>query len=81
LEKLLARHEQLKAKSAPILELNPGHSLIKALASKAVAGGAADALNDAAVILYGEAQILDGERPDDPADHAARIGRLLEKLL
>jgi molecular chaperone HtpG len=81
LEKLLARNEQVKAKSAPILELNPGHSLIRALAAKAVAGGAADALNDAAVILYGEAQILDGERPDDPADHAARIGRLLEKGL
>jgi molecular chaperone HtpG len=67
-------------KSAPILELNPGHSLIKALAAKA-AGGAGEALDDAAVILYGEAQILDGERPDDPADHAARIGRLLEKGL
>jgi molecular chaperone HtpG len=81
LEKLLARHEQIKGKAAPVLELNPTHSLIKALSAKAAAGGAGDALADAAVILYGEALILDGETPDDPADHAARVGRLIEKGL
>ena len=80
LEKILARHEPLKARSAPILELNPTHSLIKALAQKAVAGSG-PALEDAAVILYGEARILDGEPPEDAADHAARIGRLIEKGL
>ena len=81
LEKLLARHEQIKGKTAPVLELNPTHSLIKALSEKATAGGAGEALADAAVILYGEALILDGETPDDPADHAARVGRLIEKGL
>jgi molecular chaperone HtpG len=81
LEKLLARHEQIKGKTAPVLELNPTHSLIKALSAKATAGGATEALADAAVILYGEALILDGETPDDPADHAARVGRLIEKGL
>ncbi len=81
LEKILARHEQIKTKSAPVLELNPSHSLVKALAAKAASGGAAQAIADAAVILYGEALILDGETPDDPADHAARVGRLIEKGL
>jgi molecular chaperone HtpG len=38
-------------------------------------------LDDAAVILFGEARILDGDAPDDPADHAARVGRLMEKVL
>jgi hypothetical protein len=38
-------------------------------------------LDDAAVILYGEARILDGEPPDNPADHVARITRLIEKSL
>ena len=80
LEKILARHEPLKARSAPILELNPTHSLIRALAQKAIAGSG-PALEDAAVILYGEARILDGEPPEDAADHAARIGRLIEKGL
>jgi molecular chaperone HtpG len=81
LEKLLAKHQELKARSAPILELNPTHELIKALAAKAVSGGAAGAIEDAAVILYGEARILDGEPPDDPADHAARVGKLISERI
>jgi molecular chaperone HtpG len=79
LERILAKHQDLKARSTPVLELNPTHSLIKALAAKAVAGGAAPVLEDAAIILYGEARILDGETPEDPADHAARVGRLIER--
>jgi molecular chaperone HtpG len=81
LERILSAHDQVKAPSAPVLELNPGHPLIKGLAEKAVAGGHAEALENAAILLYGEARILDGEAPDDPADHAARIGRLLERAL
>jgi molecular chaperone HtpG len=81
LEKILSRHEQFKGKSAPVLELNPAHSLIRALAEKAVSGGAGEVLADAAIILFGEAQILDGETPDNPADHAARVGKLIEKGL
>jgi len=80
LEKILSANEKIKTKSAPILELNPSHDLIKALAAKATAGAAAD-LDDAAVILYGEARILEGEMPDDPADHARRVSKLLERGL
>jgi molecular chaperone HtpG len=81
LEKFLSAHDQLKARTAPVLELNPSHPLIKALAEKAVAGGAGEAIDDAAVLLYGEARILDGEPPEDPADFSARIGRLIERGL
>ena len=80
LEKILARAGELKKHAAPVLELNPTHGLIKALAGK-VAGGEAGVIDDAAVILYGEAKIVDGEPPDDAADHAARIARLIEKSL
>ena len=80
LEKILTRAGELKTHAAPVLELNPTHGLIKALAGK-VAGGEAGVIDDAAVILYGEAKILDGEPPDDPADHAQRIARLIEKSL
>ena len=81
LERILSSHDQVKAKAAPVLELNPSHALIRALAGKATAGGGGAAIEDAAVILYGEARILDGEPPEDPADHAARVGRLIEKAL
>src|SRR5262249_35849523 len=81
LERILKRAGQAKATAAPVLELNPGHSLIKALAKKAAAGGAGEAIADAAVILYGEACILDGEAPPESADHASRVGRLIERAL
>jgi molecular chaperone HtpG len=81
LEKILSRAGELKKHAAPVLELNPTHGLVKALAARATGGGEAAVLDDAAVILFGEAKILDGEAPDDPADHAARIARLIEKSL
>ncbi len=81
LEKILSAHDQLKARTAPVLELNPTHPLIKALATKAAAGGANEAIDDAAVLLFGEARILDGEPPEDPADFSARIARLIERGL
>ncbi len=81
LEKILSRAGELKKVSAPVLELNPQNGLIKALAAKAAASGAKEALEDAAVILYGEAKILDGEPPEDAADHARRVGRLIELAL
>jgi molecular chaperone HtpG len=80
LEKILSRAGELKTRAAPVLELNPSHGLIRALAGKATSGGG-EMLDDAAVILYGEARILDGEPPDNPADHVARITRLIEKSL
>ena len=81
LEKLLSANDQLKARTAPVLELNPGHPLIKALAEKATSGEAGEALDDAAVLLFGEARILDGEPPEDPVDFTRRIARLIERGL
>ena len=63
-----------------VLELNAGHSLIKALAAKAAAGDIA-AVTAAAPLLFGQARILDGEAPSDPAAFAASVASLLEKSL
>jgi molecular chaperone HtpG len=52
----------------------------QALAAKAPAGEA-PTIDDAAVVLFGQARILDGEAPDDAADFARRVGRLLELSL
>lgn len=81
LEKFLSANDQLKARSAPVLELNPTHPLIKALAEKATGGEAGEALDDAAVLLFGEARILDGEPPEDPVDFTRRVARLIERGL
>ncbi|MDR3492966.1 MAG: molecular chaperone HtpG [Ancalomicrobiaceae bacterium] len=79
-EKIMARHEGLGQMSKPILEINPGHAQIAAMTRRLETGDTA-ALEDAAVILLGQAKILDGEAPDDPADFARRLGRVLAAQL
>lgn len=79
-EKLVARQEGKSAIGKPVLELNAGHSLIKALAAKAAAGDTA-AVTAAAPLLFGQARILDGETPKDPAAFASAVASLIEKSL
>lgn len=81
LEKLMSRSGEKSAGLAPVLELNPRHSLIKALAAKAAAGGAAADVEASATLLFGQARILDGEVPEDPAAFATALSALIEKGL
>jgi molecular chaperone HtpG len=76
LEKLLARHNR-GAGTKPILELNMRHPLVRALGTK----GGSDEASDLALILFEQAQILDGEVPDDPAAFTTRLNRLLARGL
>ena len=79
LERLLARQNR-GAGAKPILELNMRHVLVQAVA-QAKAGGRDDDVGDLAALLLEQAQILDGEVPDDPAAFAARINRLIVRGL
>ena len=62
LEKLLAGAGRLKAAAKPVLEVNPHHSLIKALAS--LGDDDHSFKQDVAHLLLDEARILDGDRPE-----------------
>jgi molecular chaperone HtpG len=73
LERLLSQHNR-GTKSKPILEINLRHPLVVAIA-KAEAGAATT--DDLALLLLEQAQILDGELPEDPAAFAARLNRLV----
>ena len=79
LERLLARQER-GVGGKPILEINAGHALVKAAAAAAQPATAGDTVDDAvgdwAHMLLGQAYILDGEVPPDPARFAAGINRL-----
>ena len=75
LERLLARHNR-GAGIKPILELNMRHALVKALARAKAEAREAD-VGDLAALLFDEAQILDGEVPDDPAAFMARLNRFV----
>jgi molecular chaperone HtpG len=79
LERLLSRQSG-SAATRPILELNMRHPLIKAL-SQAKTGARDDDVTDLSGLLFEQAQILDGEVPDDPAAFANRLNRLVVRGL
>jgi molecular chaperone HtpG len=77
LEKLLARQKDSGVTvSAPILEINPSHPLIAALAGLVKAKGAA-AAEDAASLLLDQAFISEGEPVPDPAAFARRLSTVM----
>jgi molecular chaperone HtpG len=79
LEKLLASSGRLKTASKPILEINPRHELVVALAAL----GDADRgfKEDAAHLLFDEARLLDGDRPADAKLFSDRLARVLGRGL
>ena len=70
LERLLARQNK-GAGTKPILEINLRHPLVTA-----ISGDTPDAA-DLSFLLLEQAQILDGELPEDPAAFAGRLNRLV----
>ncbi|MBK8769921.1 MAG: molecular chaperone HtpG [Rhizobiales bacterium] len=79
LERLLSRQQDSGVSlSAPVLEVNAGHGLIKALAAVANSKGA-DAVADAAHLLLDQAQVLEGEPVADPAAFARRMAEVMRR--
>jgi molecular chaperone HtpG len=73
LERLLSRQNG-GTRTKPILEINLRHPLVASIA-KAETGSATT--DDLSLLLLEQAQILDGELPEDPAAFAARLNRLV----
>ena len=73
LERLLSQHNR-GTKAKPILEINLRHPLVAAI-TRAEAGSATT--DDLSLLLLEQAQILDGELPEDPAAFASRLNRLV----
>ena len=79
LEKILAQHGKLGQQTKPVLEVNPTHPLVAALAERYGDAAARNSIEDAAWLLHDEARIMDGELPTDAAAFAARLRRVMEK--
>ncbi|GGF77982.1 chaperone protein HtpG [Azorhizobium oxalatiphilum] len=77
LEKLLAGAGRLPTAAKPVLEINPRHPLVAALAGPAASDIAFRA--DAARLLFDQARVLDGEQPVDPAAFADRLMRVMQR--
>ena len=77
LEKILAGAGRLMSASKPILEINPRHKLVIALAGLSEAERAFK--EDAAHLLFDEARLLEGERPTNAKLFSDRLARVLER--
>jgi molecular chaperone HtpG len=73
LERLLSQQSR-GAGTKPILEINLRHPLVSAIAK---AGEEAKVTEDLSLLLLEQAQILDGELPEDPAAFTSRLNRLV----
>jgi molecular chaperone HtpG len=79
LERLLARHNRSSG-AKPILEINMRHILVKALARAKTEERETD-IADLSALLLEEAQILDGEVPEDATAFTTRLNRLIMRGL
>jgi molecular chaperone HtpG len=73
LERILSQQAR-GARTKPVLEINLRHPLVVAIAKAAADKAKVD---DLSFLLLEQAQILDGELPEDPAAFAARLNRLV----
>jgi molecular chaperone HtpG len=74
MQRLLRRAGRAGTTAPPVLEINPRHALIAALAARQAAG--ADLAQDAGMLLD-LARVQDGEAPRDPAAFARRLEQAL----
>ncbi|RRH95956.1 molecular chaperone HtpG [Mesorhizobium tamadayense] len=78
-ERLLNAAGRLDKAARPILEINPRHERVLALAKLGKEERAFK--EDAAHLLYDEARVLDGDKPADAKAFSARLARLIERGL
>ncbi len=77
LERLLSAQNAGSLKAKRILEINPSHNLIKAMASKAKDGQGFDDFEDWSLLLLDQAKILEGDELDDVAAFAKRMSKVM----
>ena len=65
--------------SKPVLEVNPSHPLVAALASHFAKGDDKTLIEDAAWLIHDEARVADGEPPADPTQFIARLTRMMTR--
>ena len=79
LERLLRQHKQLDQSVTRVLEINPTHPLITALAATVGSDGSGTAVTDAAWLLLDQARIMEGEALPDPVAFTRRLSDLMTR--
>lgn len=78
LEKILQGAGRLESAARPILEINPDHALVTAIADS---GKDEEFRKDAVLLLLDQARVLDGDKPTDPRAFSDRLARVVERAL
>ncbi len=81
LERMLKQHRQFDGAVKRVLEINPTHPLITALAATVGHDGAGERVTQAAWLLLDQARIVEGEALPDPAGFSRRMAQVMEKGL
>ena len=81
LERLLRAHKQLDSAAKRILEINPRHPVIVALARRIKADGVKPEIEEAARLLLDQARIVEGEPLADAAAFSRRMADFMAKGL
>ncbi|AEG56515.1 molecular chaperone HtpG [Sinorhizobium meliloti] len=79
LQKMLQGAGRIEGAPKPVLEINPCHQLIAALATCPSEDKAFR--EDAVKLLLDQARVLDGDRPEDPRAFAERLSRVFGRAL
>ncbi len=74
MQRLMRRSGQKMPSSAPVLELNPRHPLVRSLAARLERH---EPIDEAARTLFDLARVQDGELPRDPSAFARRVSEAL----
>jgi molecular chaperone HtpG len=77
IERMLKQHNQLDQAFKRILEINPRHPLVAALADSVGNDGAGTKVEDAAWLLLDQARIIEGEKVPDPAEFSRRLNSVM----
>jgi molecular chaperone HtpG len=81
LERLLRQHRQLDSVGKRILEINPRHALVTAMAEALRAPGGNDKVADAARLLVDQSRLVAGDPLPDPVGFSRRLEAALQRGL
>lgn len=81
LERILREHGQLKGPARRILEFDPRHPLIRAMAAMAEDATRAEEFAELARLLLDQARVVDGEPLPDPGAFSRRLSRFLARAV
>jgi molecular chaperone HtpG len=78
---MLKQHGQLTGEVKRVLEINPRHPLVSAMAKRISEKGAGNDATDSAWLLLDQARIAGGESVPDPAAFAKRMSDMMRRAL